>query len=91
MIGRGASTQFGQAFVLGEGVRAARPLKNDGTYLHRGIGETLVSRGDAGFIVEIVHFCDDTYYTVEFVDRAVVVSARGRDLESFSSATAPQP
>lgn len=91
MNGCGPKTGFGQSFVLGEGVRAARALKNDGTYPHRSIGETLVRAGDTGFIIEIVNFCDDTYYTVEFVDRAVVLAARGRDLESFDSAATAQP
>jgi len=91
MIGRGPKTRLGQSFVLGEGVRAARALKNDGTYLHRSIGETLVSAGDTGFVIEIVNFCDDTYYTVEFIERAVVLAARARDLESFDSTATAQP
>jgi nitrogen fixation protein NifZ len=81
---RYASHLFGAAgvrkFELGERVRAARPLRNDGTYPHRSIGEILVSEGDTGFVIEIVRVCDGTYYAVEFVDRAVVLEARSRDL-----------
>lgn len=65
---------------LGEKVSAARPLRNDGTYPHKDIGEILVREGDVGYVLEIVKFCGEVYYTVEFVDRAVVVGTRRRDL-----------
>lgn len=61
-------------------VRAARPLRNDGTYPHREIGEVLVQPGDVGCVLEIVEFCGEAYYTVEFVDRSVVVGTRDRNL-----------
>jgi len=66
--------------ALGEKVRAARPLRNDGTYPHKDIGEILVREGDVGYVFEIVKFCGEVYYTVEFVERAVVVGTRRRDL-----------
>lgn len=70
-------------FRIGERVCAARPLRNDGTYPHRSIGEVLVPKGAQGFIIEIATFCDGTYYTVGFVDRSVIVEARSRDLKTF--------
>lgn len=78
----GASLYISNAtnLQLGEKVRAARPLRNDGTYPHKDIGEILVREGDAGYVLEIVKFCGEVYYTVEFVDRAVVVGTRRRDL-----------
>jgi nitrogen fixation protein NifZ len=66
-------------------VRATRPLKNDGTYPHKDLGEILVLAGDAGFVIEIGKFRGEMYYTVEFVDRAVVVAARSRDLVSLGA------
>jgi nitrogen fixation protein NifZ len=65
---------------LGEKVRAARPLRNDGTYPHEDIGVILVREGDVGYVLEIATFCGEVYYTIEFVDRAVVVGTRRRDL-----------
>ncbi|MFA5951718.1 MAG: nitrogen fixation protein NifZ [Hyphomicrobium sp.] len=65
---------------VGEKVRAARPLRNDGTYPHRDVGAILVREGDVGHVLEIVKFCGALYYTVEFVDRDVVVGARRWDL-----------
>jgi len=65
---------------VGENVRAARPLRNDGTYPHRDVGAILVYTGDVGRVVEIVKFRSALYYTVEFVDRDIVVGARRWDL-----------
>jgi nitrogen fixation protein NifZ len=76
-----------RSFELGDGVRATRPLRNDGTYLHKDVGEVLVLEGDIGFVVEIALFRGEAYYTIEFVDRAVVMAARGRDLARLDDAS----
>lgn len=55
-------------------------MQNDGTYLHRELGEVLVQVGDLGIVREVVEFHGEPYYTVEFVDRAVVIGTRRRDL-----------
>lgn len=65
---------------LGEAVRAARPLRNDGTYPHRDVGAILVREGDVGHVLEIVKDCGALYYTVEFVARGIVVGARRWEL-----------
>jgi nitrogen fixation protein NifZ len=67
-------------FIAGERVRALGPVKNDGTYAHRGIGEIVVHGSDVGVIHEKWDFLGQLYYTVEFYDRAVVVIMRGREL-----------
>jgi nitrogen fixation protein NifZ len=66
--------------VSGRWVRAKRPLRNDGTYPHRDVGEVLVSEGDVGYVLEVVEFCGEAYYTVEFAARSVVVGTRLQDL-----------
>lgn len=66
----------------GRWVRAARPLRNDGTYPHREIGDVLVDEGDVGYVLEVVEFCGESYYTVEFVGRSVVVGTRQRNLRT---------
>jgi nitrogen fixation protein NifZ len=78
-------------FRLGERVRAARPLRNDGTYPHKCIGEILVPEGAQGFVIEIAKCCDGTYYTVGFLERAVVIEARSRDLKTFDDVTKSAP
>jgi hypothetical protein len=65
---------------VGEKVRAARPLRNDGTYPHRPIGAVLVREGDVGCVLEVVKYRSALYYTVEFVDRDMVVGARRWEL-----------
>jgi nitrogen fixation protein NifZ len=67
-------------FVAGERVRSRGPVKNDGTYAHKSIGEIVVHESDLGVVHEKWGFLGQLYYTVEFFDRAVVVIMRGREL-----------
>jgi NifZ domain len=67
-------------FSAGQPVCSRVPVKNDGTYPHKDIGEIVVQKGDRGAIHERWSFLGQVYYTVEFVDRAVVVIMRGREL-----------
>jgi hypothetical protein len=67
-------------FVAGERVRSLGPVKNDGTYAHKNIGEIVVHERDLGVVHERWNFLGQFYYTVEFIDRAVVVIMRGREL-----------
>jgi hypothetical protein len=67
-------------FAAGERVRSLGPVKNDGTYAHKNIGEIVVHERDVGVVHERWNFLGQFYYTVEFVDRAVVVIMRGREL-----------
>ncbi len=77
---RPANCDCTRAFAAREAVRALTPVKNDGTYPHRDIGEVVVRQGDVGFVHESWSFLGQIYYTVEFFDRAVVVIMRGREL-----------
>lgn len=70
----------GHEFKPGEEVRSLRPVKNDGVYPHKDIGEILVNQGDAGIVRERWSFLGEIYYTVEFVARAAVVIMRGREM-----------
>lgn len=56
-------------FMLGDDVRSLRPVKNDGIYPHKDIGEVLVERGDTGIVRERWSFLGEIYYTVEFEGR----------------------
>jgi nitrogen fixation protein NifZ len=69
-----------QDFAAGERVRSLGQVKNDGTYVHKGIGEIVVEEYDLGVVHERWSFLGQLYYTVEFIDRAVVVIMRGREL-----------
>ncbi len=78
--GRAASAAEEPDFTAGERVRSLGPVKNDGTYAHRDIGEIVVHERDLGVVHEKWTFLGQLYYTVEFIDRAVVVIMRGREL-----------
>lgn len=68
-------------FRLGDKVRAVKYIKNDGTYPHREIGDILVCKGDVGYVRDIGTFLQRYYiYAVDFVDRAVIVGMRGKEL-----------
>ena len=67
-------------FNPGEEIRSLRPVKNDGIYPHKEIGELLVRHGDAGIVRERWSFLGEIYYTVEFAARAAVVIMRGREM-----------
>jgi nitrogen fixation protein NifZ len=77
-------------FLPGEKVRSTKYVKNDGTYPLREIGDILVHKGDVGYVRDVGTFLQQFYvYAVEFVDRAVVVGMRGRELVSLDHAAAP--
>lgn len=40
----------------------------------------LVRRGDLGYVVEVVNSGGGEYYTVEFVDRAIVIATWQHDI-----------
>ena len=80
---------FAPVFKPGEKVRATKYVKNDGTYPHREIGDILVKKGDIGYVRDIGIFLQQFYiYAVEFVDRAVVVGMRGKELTSLDQVVA---
>lgn len=76
-------------FAPGDKVRATKHIKNDGTFPHREIGDILVRKGDVGYVRDIGTFLQRFYiYAVEFVDRAVVVGMRGKELIALADTPA---
>ncbi|MDK1389315.1 nitrogen fixation protein NifZ [Sinorhizobium sp. 8-89] len=74
-------------FMPGERVCATRHIRNDGTYPGKEIGESLVRKGDAGFVRDVGTFLQQFYiYAVEWVDRGTVVGMRTRELMSLDEA-----
>ncbi|WEX91837.1 nitrogen fixation protein NifZ (plasmid) [Sinorhizobium garamanticum] len=71
-------------FTPGERVRATRHIRNDGTYPGKEVGESLVRKGDAGFVRDVGTFLQQFYiYAVEWIDRGIVVGMRARELMSL--------
>jgi nitrogen fixation protein NifZ len=87
---RSSGSDRARAFNVGERVRSVALVKNDGTYPHMDIGEALVNAGDLGIVRECWCFLGDSYYTVEFLARAVVVIMRGREMVRIGEGTDPR-
>lgn len=69
------------AFQPGDKVISKKNVKNDGTMAGVEIGETVVRKGDVGYVRDIGTFLQQFYiYAVDFVDRAEVVGMREREL-----------
>lgn len=51
-------------------------------------GTSVMQEGDVGFVHERWSFLGQIYYTVEFIDRAIVVIMRGRELAKADRGTA---
>lgn len=82
VVGRAFGDAGARKFTPGELVWSQTRIKNDGTYPHRDIGEVLVVEDDLGCVREAWSFLGETFYTVEFFERAVVVIMRGREMKS---------
>lgn len=68
-------------FRIGDKVRAIKDVRNDGTYPHRAVGDTLIYTGDVGYVRDIGTFLQQFYiYAVDFFDRAMIVGMRGKEL-----------
>lgn len=71
------------AFRVGDKVRATRPVRNDGSYLGRCIGDELIGAGETGYVRGIGTFLQRFFiYEVDFLDRGMVVGMRAKELES---------
>lgn len=71
-------------FRPGEKVQATRHVKNDGTYPGREIAEVLVRKGDIGYVRDVGTFLQQFYiYSVEWIDRGMLVGMRARELVSL--------
>ena len=69
------------AFMPGDKVISKKNVKNDGTLAGKEIGETVVKKGDVGYVRDIGVFLQQFYiYAVDFVDRASIVGMREREL-----------
>ena len=69
------------AFLPGDRVVSKKNVKNDGTMAGKEIGETVVKKGDVGYVRDIGVFLQQFYiYAVDFVDRASIVGMREREL-----------
>jgi nitrogen fixation protein NifZ len=70
------------AFAAGDKVRSRQRIRNDGSYLGKQIGETLIDEGETGYVRSIGTFLQRYFiFEVDFVDRGVVVGMRGKELE----------
>jgi nitrogen fixation protein NifZ len=79
---RALRSGYRRDFAPSEKVCSLMQVRNDGSYPHQDIGDVLVREGDVGCVHESWSFLGEIYYTVEFVERAVIVIMRGRELGS---------
>jgi nitrogen fixation protein NifZ len=74
----------------GERVQATRHIRNDGTYPGKDVGESLVKKGDVGYVRDIGTFLQQFYiYSVEWIERGTLVGMRARELMSLERTPAP--
>lgn len=67
----------------GDKVISRKNIKNDGTMYGKEIGETVVKKGDVGYVRDIGTFLQQFYiYAVDFIDRGSIVGMRERELDS---------
>ena len=65
----------------GDKVISKKNVKNDGTMAGKDIGETVVKKGDEGYVRDIGVFLQQFYiYAVDFVGRGSIVGMRDREL-----------
>jgi len=69
-------------FEYGQKVRAKFMVRNDGTFPGKDIGEVLVNKGDAGYVISIGTFLQQYYiYGVEFLESGFRVGMKRKELE----------
>ncbi|RZF23893.1 nitrogen fixation protein NifZ [Paraburkholderia sp. UYCP14C] len=72
---------FAPRFSIGERVVSRFSIRNDGTYAGKAMGESLVSRGDVGYVTGIETFLQRFYiYAVRFVESDYHVGMRAKEL-----------
>ncbi|MBI4714884.1 MAG: nitrogen fixation protein NifZ [Nitrospirae bacterium] len=77
-------------FDYGEKVRSKRMIRNDGTFPGRQVGETLVNKGDEGYIASIGTFLQQFYiYGVYFPEKGYSVGCRAKELDSVDEEEVP--
>lgn len=71
------------AFEIGAKVRVRKMIRNDGTFPGREVGETLVKKGEIGYIANIGTYLQTSYiYAVHFMDSGCFVGCRRKELEA---------
>lgn len=83
---RNMERRFTGEYSVGEPIRAAALIRNDGTYPHKDVGEPLVHPGDAGVVRESWRFLGEVYYTVEFTARSVFVIMADHEMMRMGTA-----
>lgn len=70
-------------YRVGQRVRLTKAIRNDGTYPHAGVGETLVEAGAEGYVRAIGDFLQTIrVYEVNFIEEGLVFGCREAELES---------
>lgn len=70
-------------YRVGQRVRLTKAIRNDGTYPHAGIGDTLVEAGAEGYVRAIGDFLQTIrVYEVNFIEEGFVFGCREAELES---------
>jgi nitrogen fixation protein NifZ len=70
------------AFNPGDKVRARQPVRNDGSFPGRRIGEELIAAGETGYVRNIGTFLQRYFiYEVDFLERGLIVGMRAKELE----------
>ncbi|MGB8602168.1 MAG: nitrogen fixation protein NifZ [Rhizomicrobium sp.] len=74
-------------FLDGDKVRACKFIRNDGTFPGKRIGDALIEKGDVGYVREVGTFLQRYYiYSIDFIDRGMIVGMRAHELEMVSPA-----
>ncbi len=70
-------------FRIGQRVRLTKAIRNDGTYPHAGIGDTLIEAGEEGYVRKIGDFLQTIrVYEVNFIEQGLTFGCREAELES---------
>lgn len=78
-------------YNFGEKVKSKKVVRNDGTFNGAEIGDTLVKKGEIGYVKSINTFLQQYYiYAVDFPDRGYAVGMKGRELESLDNPPPPK-
>ncbi|MBE9211748.1 nitrogen fixation protein NifZ [Plectonema cf. radiosum LEGE 06105] len=69
-------------FELSDKVKILNPIKNDGTYPGKKLGEILIHPGEVGYVISIGTYLQRAYiYAIRFMDKDIVVGCRKEELE----------
>ena len=68
-------------FMPGDKVISKKNIKNDGTMFGKEIGETVVQKGDVGYVRDIGTLLQQFFISaVDFIERESIVGMREREL-----------